>query len=200
MHCEKRLRRSKPQPRAGLLRRKRSRNDRWGNDRWVGDSSQGETALDPRPGALGPLDPGQLADDTSDLFLGIGSVLDARHSEGRRKIVAGAGFGGYEAPASLDGSWEIYWVRGPRTAGQLGLRASFGLGDPASLLPLVHPIARHAIGTVGFMPHFESLVRGAWPQAASAAGVTLIDPRDRRARSSTRSPAAACCSARRCMA
>jgi len=114
----------------------------------------------------------------SDLFLGIGSVLDARHSADRRKIVAGAGFGGYENPASLDGSWDIYWVRGPRTARQLGLPTEFGLGDPASLLPLVHPVARHATGTIGFMPHFESLARGAWPEAAIEAGVTLIDPRD----------------------
>ena len=105
-------------------------------------------------------------------------MLDARHPADRRKIVAGAGFGGYERPASLDGSWEIYWVRGPRTARQLGLPASFSLGDPASLLPLVHPVPRHDTGTIGFMPHFESLARGAWPAAATAAGVTLIDPRD----------------------
>ena len=134
--------------------------------------------LDPSLLELGQIDPGRLADDALDLFLGIGSVLDARHPADRRKIVAGAGFGGYEAPATLDGSWQIYWVRGPRTARQLGLCASFGLGDPASLLPLVHPVARHDTGAIGFMPHFESLARGAWPQAAAAAGVTLIDPRN----------------------
>lgn len=128
------------------------------------------------------LDPGLVDDTGSDdagaaLFLGIGSVLDARHPPEQRKIVAGAGFGGYQRPASLDGSWEIYWVRGPRTARQLGLPAAFGLGDPASLLPLAHPVARHDTGAVGFMPHFESLARGAWPEAAAAAGLTLIDPR-----------------------
>jgi succinoglycan biosynthesis protein ExoV len=124
--------------------------------------------------------PGLSDNIAPDLLLGIGSVLDARHSADRRKVVAGAGFGGYERPAKLDGSWEIYWVRGPRTARQLGLPAAFGLGDPASLLPLVHPIVRPGaddIGTIGFMPHFESLARGAWPEAAAAAGVTLIDPR-----------------------
>jgi succinoglycan biosynthesis protein ExoV len=126
----------------------------------------------------GRLDDALLDDGVSELFLGIGSVLDARHPADRRKIVAGAGFGGYENPASLDASWEIYWVRGPRTARQLGLPTEFGLGDPASLLPLVHRLARHATGTIGFMPHFESLARGNWPEAAAAAGVTLIDPRD----------------------
>jgi succinoglycan biosynthesis protein ExoV len=126
------------------------------------------------------------ADNLAPLFLGIGSVLDARHPPDRRKVVAGAGFGGYAAPASLDGTWEIYWVRGPRTAQQLGLPASFGLGDPASLLPLVHkaepsglsgPATGSPAGPIGFMPHFESLARGAWAAAASAAGVMLIDPR-----------------------
>ena len=131
------------------------------------------------PGLVGagPDDIVRLDFEGSTLLLGIGSVLDARHSAERRKIVAGAGFGGYERPASLDGSWEIYWVRGPRTARQLGLPAAFGLGDPASLLPLAHPVARHDTGAIGFMPHFESLARGAWPAAAAAAGVTLIDPR-----------------------
>jgi succinoglycan biosynthesis protein ExoV len=123
------------------------------------------------------VDDERLDDVGSALFLGIGSVLDARHSAERRKIVAGAGFGGYQRPASLDGSWEIYWVRGPRTARQLGLPAAFGLGDPASLLPLALPVACHDTGAIGFMPHFESLRRGAWPEAAAAAGVTLIDPR-----------------------
>jgi succinoglycan biosynthesis protein ExoV len=122
--------------------------------------------------------PGLLDDRGADLFLGIGSVLDARHAPHGRKVVAGAGYGGYEAPASLDGSWDIYWVRGPRTARRLDLPTAFGLGDPASLLPLVHaPATRQAANAVGFMPHFESLARGPWAAAAASAGVRLIDPR-----------------------
>lgn len=122
--------------------------------------------------------PGLFDGDPGTLFLGIGSVLDARHGAVRRKVVAGAGYGGYEAPAALDGSWEIYWVRGPHTARQLGLPAAFGVGDPASLVPLVlRPAASAAAGGIGFLPHFESLAHGAWPAACAAAGVALIDPR-----------------------
>ena len=121
--------------------------------------------------------PGLFDDDDAVLFLGIGSVLDARHSAAVTKLVAGAGYGGYQKPATLDAHWLIHWVRGPRTALLLGLPASRGLGDPAMLLPLA---GWHGTGSgtaVGFMPHFESLAHGAWGDTAAAAGVELIDPR-----------------------
>jgi polysaccharide pyruvyl transferase len=113
-------------------------------------------------------------DDPTVLFLGIGSVLDGRHPSDAVKLVAGAGYGGYERRATLDARWVIHWVRGPRTAQVLNLPITYGLGDPAILLPL-SPAGGG--GGIGFMPHFESLARGAWPEAALAAGVTLIDPR-----------------------
>jgi succinoglycan biosynthesis protein ExoV len=77
----------------------------------------------------------------------------------------------------LDDSWIVRWVRGPRTATALGLPHSLGLGDPAILLPHALKLAAQRDGGVGFMPHFESVARGAWQQVAALAGVTLIDPR-----------------------
>ena len=112
--------------------------------------------------------------DPAELFLGIGSVLDARHDATAVKLVAGAGYGGYQAPPVLDASWIVHWVRGPRTARLLGLPESCGLGDPAMLL--TSP-GDGGAGALGFMPHFESLARGAWAEATAAAGITLIDPR-----------------------
>ena len=116
-------------------------------------------------------------DDPAVRFLGIGSVLDRRHDPHARKWVAGSGYGGYEARIALDETWTVHWVRGPRTAAQLGLPASMGIGDPASLLPLAGLAPRRDPHTVGFMPHFESAIRGAWDEVAAAAGATLIDPR-----------------------
>lgn len=120
--------------------------------------------------------PDLLDDDATTLFLGIGSVLDARHPPAAVKVVAGAGYGGYQPLPALDENWVIHWVRGPRTAKRLGLAASFGLGDPAMLIPRFDqsPVAACRIG---FMPHFESLERGAWIEAAAMAGIDLIDPR-----------------------
>lgn len=117
--------------------------------------------------------PGFFDDDPAEQFLGIGSVLDARHETGAVKLVAGAGYGGYEAPPTLDANWIIHWVRGPLTARRLGLPEVCGLGDPAMLLSAPCAGGR----SIGFMPHFESLERGAWAAAANAANVTLIDPR-----------------------
>ena len=111
-------------------------------------------------------------------FLGIGSILDDRHGAVPVKLVAGSGYGGYEAPAGLDGSWIVHWVRGPRTARLLGLPPSLGIGDPASLVPIAGLAPSRDNLDIGFMPHFESAIRGAWAEAAAMAGITLIDPRD----------------------
>jgi succinoglycan biosynthesis protein ExoV len=129
-------------------------------------------------GVLWPrLLPGAFDGDPATLFLGIGSILDGRHPAAAGKLVAGAGYGGYETPAVLDPRWDVRWVRGPRTARLLGLSPALGLGDPAALLPLAGVTGTTHGGAVGFMPHFESVGRGAWNLVAAACGVTLIDPR-----------------------
>lgn len=110
-------------------------------------------------------------------FLGIGSVLDARHPAQPVKLVAGSGYGGYERKPRLDETWIIHWVRGPRTAATLGLPARLALGDPAVLVPPALGLERAEGQDVGFMPHFENAAWGAWQQAAELAGVRLIDPR-----------------------
>jgi succinoglycan biosynthesis protein ExoV len=110
-------------------------------------------------------------------FLGIGSVLDRRHPSHAIKLVAGSGYGGYERKPTLDDTWIIHWVRGPRTAAMLDLPATLGLGDPAVLLPRTLGLPVAAGAEVGFMPHFESAAWGAWQQVADAAGMRLIDPR-----------------------
>ena len=110
-------------------------------------------------------------------FLGIGSILDVRHGGTERKLVAGSGYGGYEAPAALDSTWTVHWVRGQRTARLLGLPPALGLGDPGSLVPLAGMAPKRASRDIGFMPHFESAARGCWAEAAHAAGLTFIDPR-----------------------
>jgi succinoglycan biosynthesis protein ExoV len=143
--------------------------------RWRGVSSnfgdELNTILWPR------LLPDFFDEDPTIRFLGIGSVLDQRHSSQAIKLVAGSGYGGYEARPRLDENWIIHWVRGPRTASALDLPAKLALGDPAVLVPLAFGPRRETGQDIGFMPHFESAAWGAWQQAADLAGLRLIDPR-----------------------
>ena len=121
---------------------------------------------------------GFLDEDDSELFLGIGSILWDYLPEAPKKIVAGSGFGGYtSAPDVHDGSWSVLWVRGPMTAEKLGLDPELAITDSAVLLretPLPPPATDVDIA---FMPHFQSVDRGAWAEICDLAGVTFLDPR-----------------------
>jgi len=122
---------------------------------------------------------GFLDEDDSELFLGVGSILWDHYPKPARKIVMGSGFGGYAAaPDVHDGSWEVAFVRGPRTAATLGIDADKAIADSAILLRTLElPPAAPGIGTA-FMPHYHSFTRGDWSGVCRMAGIRLIDPRD----------------------
>ena len=120
-----------------------------------------------------------LDDDESELLVGIGSIIGTQMPPDARKVVMGSGYAGYMGEPDLnDGTWDIRFVRGPLTAERFGLSADKAICDSAILLRAVElPPARQGVG-VAFMPHFESLQRGFWPEACAIAGITLIDPTD----------------------
>lgn len=114
-----------------------------------------------------------------ELFLGIGSILYDRWPADRPKIVFGAGYGAYGGgpPNVHDGSWDVFFVRGPQTAEWLGLAPGFAITDAAILVRTVALPPAAAPIPIGFMPHFQSLKRGNWERVCARAGITLIDPR-----------------------
>lgn len=123
------------------------------------------------------LPPGILDDDPSELFLGIGSILWDSYPTNATKYVVGCGYGGYTPPPNVhDGSWEIVFVRGPRTAKTLGIDESKAITDAAILLRALDWPSATRQTDVAFMPHFESLARGEWQKACELAGIELIDP------------------------
>jgi len=121
---------------------------------------------------------GLLDDDDSEVLVGIGSIINTEHPAHARKHVLGSGYGGYTRPPDLaDGTWVLHWVRGPRTAARFGIDPALVITDSAILLAAMDLPAPVATGGTVFMPHLDSLQRGAWPHACALAGVTFLDPR-----------------------
>ena len=124
--------------------------------------------------------PGFFDEDESRVFLGIGSILgEKEYAPGSRKIVFGSGYVPeyHIMPEINKTDWDIYFVRGPRTAKMLNLPPELGLGDPAILLRTIVKPQSPTIGVVSFMPHWQSMERGRWEDACRLAGINLIDPR-----------------------
>ncbi len=121
-------------------------------------------------------------DDEKTVFIGIGSILGQKtFKDDVKKIVFGAGFvPEYHSRPRITGpDWDVYFVRGPRTAKMLDISNDLGLGDPAILLRTLQEPQPHASSqTISFMPHWESMHRGNWTEACRLANIHLIDPRN----------------------
>jgi succinoglycan biosynthesis protein ExoV len=119
-------------------------------------------------------------ENPDELFIGIGSIIGAPYAASAKKIVAGAGYAqSYhsQVPDVHGADWDIFFVRGPRTARLLGIPESLGIGDAATLLRALDHKFRREPRYIGFMPHWESLPWGNWEGACKLAGIRLIDPR-----------------------
>jgi succinoglycan biosynthesis protein ExoV len=120
-------------------------------------------------------------DDEKALFVGIGSVIGEKYSEVAKKIVFGAGYvrqyHGDNPPDVHGTDWDIYFVRGPRTAQILNLSPDMAVGDSAILLRKIVDFKNKSPDVISFMPHWESLDTGSWQQACQLAGLNFIDPR-----------------------
>lgn len=119
-------------------------------------------------------------EDDKTVFLGIGSIIGEKvYSPDVSKIIFGSGYVPkyHDKPDVKDGSWNIYFVRGPRTAKLLDISPDLALGDSAILLRAVMGNAPKSSEVISFMPHWESLDRGHWESACKLSGINLIDPR-----------------------
>lgn len=123
--------------------------------------------------------PGFFDDDENELFIGIGSTIGNHYEKSAKKIIFGAGFveGYNEKPNVKTADWDVYFVRGPRTARLLGISPDLALGDAAILLRTVVDYKNRKPEVISFIPHWESLERGNWDKVCQIAGINLIDPR-----------------------
>ena len=108
------------------------------------------------------------------LFYGVGTLLDGRHDQTRKKVVLGTGIG--EAGTALnDPNWDFRWVRGPMTAKEFGLPAERAIGDSAILWPGLTP-GHDTQGPVGLVPHYATCDSFDWQTVGARAGMVTINP------------------------
>lgn len=119
--------------------------------------------------------PGFFYDDESELFFGIGTLLNHRAPSNGRKIVCGSGFG-YGKKPRIDESWEFICVRGRWTAKALNLPMDLAISDPAILLPELFTPQHRKVHKVSYMPHEDSHKTGDWKSICDRAGLYYISP------------------------
>lgn len=123
--------------------------------------------------------PNFFDDDDKEIFIGIGSTIGNHYDESAKKIIFGTGFVQTynEKPDVNTPDWDIYFVRGPRTAKLLNISSDLALGDAAILLRTVVDFSQKSPDVISFIPHWESIERGNWEQVCKISGINLIDPR-----------------------
>ncbi|WP_224004136.1 polysaccharide pyruvyl transferase family protein [Aureimonas sp. SA4125] len=82
---------------------------------------------------------------------------------------------GYLPVDRHDSNRQVWCVRGPLSAEQLGIDADKALTDGAILSPRLYPKPSTSLGTV-VIPHWETLLHNDWDSVCRNAGMTLIDP------------------------
>jgi succinoglycan biosynthesis protein ExoV len=113
------------------------------------------------------------------IFVGIGSTIGDAAQYSGKKVVFGAGFVPHyhEHPNVAASDWQVYFVRGPRTAMRLGLEPEAAITDAGILVRELVDFKHRTPEHIAFMPHWQSLGHGNWEAACKKAGITLIDPR-----------------------
>lgn len=123
--------------------------------------------------------PGLFDENTDVAFIGIGTLLGAGAISAtpyaKKRVVFGSG-AGYSKFNKLDDTWDIRFVRGPRTAKIFELDPSKAITDPAILTSqIVSPTQKQF--KVSFIPHHASLLYGDWAEVCDYAEINFIDPR-----------------------
>lgn len=130
---------------------------------------------DLNPWLWSKLIPNILDDNDDTLFVGIGTLLNHRIPIAPNKIIFGSGYGYGEKP-QIDERWKFICVRGPLTAGALGLDVSLAITDPAALVSVLTLAAPTKDGGIAFMPHYSSGEIVEWSKICEILGIRLIDP------------------------
>ncbi|MEL6671270.1 MAG: polysaccharide pyruvyl transferase family protein [Bacteroidota bacterium] len=119
--------------------------------------------------------PGLFDEDETEVFYGIGSILQFDYRQAKKKHVFSTGFAYGKLP-EIDDTFDIYAVRGPLTAKRIGVDPALGIGDGALLLrtqtfeqsPKQYPIS--------YIPHHQSEELFDWEALCKEVGYHYISP------------------------
>ena len=136
------------------------------------------------------LAPQLFEQDDSSLLVGTGTLLNEQLLEivgsSRKVVIFSAGVGCHQPLRSIPENWDIYCVRGPLSARQLGLPESMAIADGGLLIaPLftatntaTNRVSNHRQGC-SFMPHIDHADKAddCWQRICQQANIHYIDPR-----------------------
>ena len=120
--------------------------------------------------------PDILNEDSSSLFVGIGTLLNDTLPAGPVKAIFGTGVGYGKALPTVDERWNIYCLRGPLSAYAIGQDKALAITDSAVLVRLVLPNAPTSRYLVSFMPHCKSTDYWDWDAICAYADIHFINP------------------------
>ena len=109
------------------------------------------------------------------LFVGIGTILNQHVPAEPPKAVFGSGAGYGPAP-KIDETWQVYCVRGPRTAEALGLSADKAVTDAAALCRKIELPEAKLRYKYAFMPHCSTARQSYWNLVCEDLDIHYIDP------------------------
>jgi succinoglycan biosynthesis protein ExoV len=124
--------------------------------------------------------PNLFDNNDNTVFIGTGSIIGEREfPTTTKKIIFGAGFvPEYHTKPDISGAdWDVFFVRGPRTAKSLGLSPDLSIGDSGIMMRTLVDLKRKQPELISFMPHWGSMPRGNWQEVCDLLGIHLIDPR-----------------------
>ncbi|MGI9489588.1 MAG: polysaccharide pyruvyl transferase family protein [Geminicoccaceae bacterium] len=117
----------------------------------------------------------QSTDDTEPLFVGIGTLLNDKIPKEPLKAIFGSG-AGYGPASTIDERWNVYCVRGPRTAASLGLPPEKAVTDAAALCRRIDLPKVEKTNSYAFMPHCSTARLAYWDRVCADLGVAYLDP------------------------
>lgn len=122
--------------------------------------------------------PGLFDGQPDEVLMGIGSILGfEQFEETPKKIVFSSGYArGYAAPPMIDHTYDVFCVRGPLTARELGLDPKLAVTDGAGLLRFMDHEPVETTHPYTYVPHKSTEKLYDWPRVCRETGINYVSP------------------------